>query len=66
MNDRIQQILLSSVVNSDGLPSIYKQHELTKVSVSSLFPEKESGDAILDSLTCVGVGSIGGGEGEDR
>ena len=53
-------------MNSDGLPSIYKQHELTKVSVSSLFPEKESGDAILDSLTCVGVGSIGGGEGEDR
>ena len=63
MNDRIQQILLSSVKNLDGLPSIYKQHELTNVSVSSRFPEKGRGGAIFGSLVRGGVGLFGGGVG---
>ena len=63
MNERTQQILLCSVANSEGLPSIYKQHALTKVSVSLHFPEKGSGGEIFGSLNLGNDGFVGGGDG---
>ena len=64
IKESTQHILLCSEANSEGLPNMYRQHALTKVSVSSRFPENGRGGEIFGSLNLKGDGLVGGGDGE--